>query len=101
LDFSAVFIISTTALILAFGGILTWFGRGFRRLTTKGHLSVMLAGVLGAIGVLVVMLLISGLLFFRASIYPIYLVGLSWILAMGVFHFCMLVLSIQIQDEGT
>ena len=61
----------------------------------------MLAAVLGTMGVLVVMLLISGLIFFQTSIYAIYLVGLSWILAMGVFHFCMLVLSIQIQDEGT
>ena len=75
--------------------------RRVRVLTREGNLAVKLAGVPGTIGALVVMPIVSGLLFFQTSAYPIYLVGLFWVLAMGVFHFCMFVLSIQIPGEGT
>jgi len=61
---STVSFVSTIALILAISSIMIWFFRGVRVLTREGNLPVMLAGVLGTIGALVVMLLISGLLFF-------------------------------------
>ena len=52
------------------------------------------------IGVVVFMYLIYGLIFQGEDLRSIYLVGLSSVLALGVFHFCMLVSSIQF-DEST
>ncbi len=48
---------------------------------------------------MVVMLLVWGLAFARASLPAIYLVALSWTLGMGVFHFYKLVISIQLQGD--
>ena len=101
LELVTVLSFSTSAVILAFIGIFIWFVRIVRPLTAEGHLPIALVRGLGAIAVLVILLLFTGLLFYRSSLHSIYMVGLSWILAMGVFHFCMLVLSIQLQDEST
>lgn len=40
-----------------------------------------------------------GLFFAREDLSAIYLVGVSYLLAMGIFHFCMLVASIQFDEE--
>ena len=98
---TSVLMAATILMILGFIGILFWFGRTARPLTDAGHLPVALARSLGALGVVVILLLCSGLLLFPSQLSSNYLVGLSWILMMGVFHFCMLVLSIQLNEEGT
>ena len=95
----SVLVVSTVVMILGFLGILFWFGRTAQPLTDRGHLPVSLARGLGMLGIFVILLLCGGLVFPSLQ-GPLYLVGLSWILMMGVFHFCMLVLSIQL-DEGT
>ena len=41
-----------------------------------------------------------GLLFNLENLQAIYLVGVSYLLAMGIFHFCMLVSSIQFEEGG-
>ena len=101
IDFSTVLRVSTTALVLAISGILIWVARQVRILTPEGKFPIVLSGAIVTLGVLVVILLISGLLFFQTSIYSIYTLGIFWLLAMAVFHFCILVVSIQIPDEGT
>ena len=82
-------------------GIAAWFATIVNPLTRGGHLPTMLAYSLGFVSSLVIILLIYGIVFARVQLASIYLVGLCWALGMGVFHFCMLVLSIQVEDEGT
>ena len=100
-DFSNVLLVSTTALVLAISSILIWVARRVRLITPEGKLPVVLSVAVVTLGVSVVVLLISGLFFFQTSIYSIYVVGIFWLLGMAVFHFCILVVSIQIPDEGT
>ena len=51
--------------------------------------------------IIVIVLLIWGLVFSRAHLRSIYLVGLFWTLGMGVFHFYKLVISIELHDDGS
>lgn len=69
-------------------------------LTPEGKFPIVASRAIVTLGVLVVILLISGLLFFQSSNYSLYTLGVFWLLAMAVFHFCILVVSIQIPDEG-
>jgi hypothetical protein len=96
-----VWLISGTVFALVCIGIVMWGAVALRRLAIAGHIPAVLAVGLWGIGALVVLLLIYALVFATPSLQSIYLVGLFWALGMGVFHFCMLVVSIQLQDEGT
>lgn len=92
---------STLIMGAAFLAILLWFGRTARPLTENGHLPIALARGLGTLGLMIIVMLAYGLVFARSYLDSLYLVGLTWILMMGVFHFCMLVLSIQLDDRST
>jgi len=96
-----VLALSTLTMVTAYLSILFWFGRTARPLTESGHLPIALARGLAGLGLLVIGMLVYGLVFARIHLGSLYLVGLTWILMMGVFHFCMLVLSIQLDDGGT
>ena len=101
LSSTMVWVASSSVLTLALAGIFVWLGVIVRRLTSEGHLSNALAKSLRGVAIIVIVLFIWGIVFLRAYLHSIYLVGLLWTLGMGVFHFYKLVMSIQLHDDGT
>ena len=101
LDPPETWIISSIVFALVSAGILVWGSLRLRRLALGGHIPAFMALALWSIGVLVVIGLIYALLFATSSLHSFYLAAVSWALGMGVFHFCMLVVSIQVQDENS
>jgi len=101
LDPPEAWIISSIVFALVYAGIIVWGSFRLRRLALGGHIPAFMALALWSIGVLVVLSLIYALLFAASSLHSFYLAAVSWALGMGVFHFCMLVVSIQVQDENT
>ena len=100
LDPPGTWVISSIVFVLVCAGILIWGAYRLRRLALGGHIPAFMALALWSIGALVVIGLIYALLFATSSLHSVYLFGVAWALGMGVFHFCMLVVSIQLQDEN-
>ena len=101
LSTTIVWVASSSGLMLALVAVFLWLGVIVRRLTSDRHLSNALARSLRGVAIIVIVLLIWGLVFSRAHLRSIYLVGLFWTLGMGVFHFYKLVISIELHDDGS
>jgi hypothetical protein len=95
-----VWFVSSLVLVSAIAGISVWgFISNSRLLTSTMQLRV-LASLVFTIVLGISAYLIYGLIYLPENMASIYLVSLTTMLGLGVYHFCMLVASIQ-YEEGT
>ena len=99
LNASSVWLTSSIVLVTAQLTMLAWAAKTIPPLVRDGHLPTALAGVVFALYMLVALYLVYGILFARASLSAIYLVGIFFGLCLGVFHFFHLVISVPMGDR--
>ena len=78
---------------------MAWGVRATRPLVRNDQLSASLTGVIFTIFIAALLYLLYGILVDRTSLAAIYLVALFYSLSLGVFHFVVLVVSIQSGDQ--
>ena len=94
---NTVWFVSTLGLSLAFVAVIIW-GYWFNIAIMKSERFLwILARIIRVVLIAVLAYLMYGLVFSPHTLDAIYLVGLSTMLGLGVFHFCMLVASIQFE----
>ena len=95
----SVWLSSAIVLASAQAVVMAWGVRATQQLVRDDQLSASLAQVVFTIFIAAVLYLLYGIFFDRASLAAIYLVGVSFSLGLGVFHFVVLVVSIQSGDQ--
>jgi hypothetical protein len=95
---ASVWLSSAVVLVCAQLAMITWAAKTIPPLVRAGQLPTSLAFVVVALLLVVVLYLLHGILFARASLSAIYSVGIFFILGLGVFHFFNLVVSIPFGD---
>ena len=86
--------------ILSFMAIsLAWVLMGIKNLLANGEIPPLATLLLVLIAFCVVIALLYGLFLAPTLLTTIYLTAVFWALAMGVFHFCMLVISIEFPEQ--
>jgi hypothetical protein len=93
-------VVSAVALVAAQIAIMVWAAIAVAPLLRDGLLPSIIARVVFTIFGVVVLYLLYGIVFDRSSLAGIYLVGIFVSLALGVFHFVVLVQSIRSGDPG-
>ncbi len=88
-------LVSAVALVVAQIAIMVWAAIAVAPLLRDGLLPNLVARVVFTIFGLVVLYLLYGIVFDQSSLAGIYLVGISVSLALGVFHFVVLVQSVR------
>ena len=93
-------LVSAVSLVVAQIAIMVWAAIAVAPLLRDGLLPTLVARVVFTIFGLVVLYLLYGIVFDRSSLAGIYLVGVSVSLALGVFHFVVLVQSVRSRDPA-
>ncbi len=93
-------VVSAVALVAAQIAIMVWAAVAVVPLFRDGLLPSLIARVVFTIVGVVVLYLLYGIVFDRSSLAGIYLVGIFLLPALGVFHFVVLVRSIQSGDRA-
>ena len=96
---TSVWLSSAITLASAQVAVMAWGVRATRPLVRDDQLSASLTGVIFTIFISALLYLLYGILVDRTSLAAIYLVALSYSLSLGVFHFVVLVVSIQSGDQ--
>ena len=91
-------LVSAVSLVVAQIAIMVWAAVAVAPLLRDGLLPNYIARVVFTIFGVVVLYLLYGIVFDRSSLAGIYLVGISVSLALGVFHFVVLVQSVRSGD---
>ncbi len=95
----SVWLSSAVVLVSAQVAMMAWAVKAIRPLVGDDQLPASLARVIITIFMAAVLYLLYGIFFDRTSLAAIYLVGISFSLGLGVFHFVVLVVSIQSGDQ--
>ncbi len=90
---------SAIALVSAQITLMAWAVRQTRPLLSDGLLAPLLTRTVFAIFLGATLYLLYGITFDRTALPGIYLVGLSFTLGLGVFHFVLLVTSVHAADD--
>ena len=92
--------IATALLVLAQTGTITWSARWVSSLSGE-EVPNLIRVVMFSLIVLTIMYELYGIFFDPPSLSSIYIVGVSVSFGIGLFHFCILVLSIHVSTEST
>lgn len=92
--------IATILLVLAQIGTITWSARRVSSLSSE-EVPNLIRVIMFSFIILAVVYESYGIVFDLDSLSAIYLVGVAVSFGVGLFHFCILVLSIQISTEST
>ncbi len=95
----SVWLSSAIVLVSAQAVVMAWGVRATQPLVRDDQLSASLAQAVFTLFIATLLYLLYGIFFDRASLAAIYLVGVSFSLSLGVFHFVVLVVSIQSGDQ--
>jgi len=92
--------IATVFLVLAQIGTITWSARWVSSLSSE-EVPNLIRVVMFSLIVLTILYELYGIIFDLPSLSAIYIVGVSVSFGVGLFHFCILVLSINVSTEST
>ena len=98
MNMMTAWLLSAVALVVAQIAIMVWAAIAVAPLMREGLLPSFIARIVFTIFGVVVFYLLYGILVDRASLAGIYLVGIFVSLALGVFHFVLLVVSVRAED---